>query len=103
MIIIDGAAMLDGAFLLFCGAVIGRVTKKKGRKDPKSPKPVCGCGHHLAFHDPETRACHGMMDGNATQFDDWDAPVAWEQIPCTCRQYSGPEAVPEFFAPEITA
>jgi hypothetical protein len=35
------------------------------------PQPVCGCSHHLSFHNPVTSAC---------AFDD-----------CRCQQYIGPE------------
>jgi hypothetical protein len=38
---------------------------------PPEPQPVCGCSHHLSFHNPATSAC---------AVDD-----------CRCQQYVGPE------------
>ena len=38
---------------------------------PPDPQPICGCSHHLSFHNPATSAC---------AVDD-----------CRCQQYVGPE------------
>ncbi|HVB46541.1 MAG TPA: hypothetical protein VNF47_28050 [Streptosporangiaceae bacterium] len=38
---------------------------------PPEPQPVCGCTHHLSFHNPKTSVC--AFDG------------------CRCQQYVGPE------------
>ena len=38
---------------------------------PPEPQPVCGCTHHLSFHNPRTGTC---------AYDD-----------CKCQQYVGPE------------
>jgi hypothetical protein len=38
---------------------------------PPDPQPICGCSHHLSFHNPTTSAC---------AVDD-----------CRCQQYIGPE------------
>jgi hypothetical protein len=40
-------------------------------RPPPDPQPVCGCSHHLSFHNPATSAC---------AVDD-----------CRCQQYIGPE------------
>jgi hypothetical protein len=40
-------------------------------RPPPEPQPVCGCTHHLSFHNPATSAC---------AVDD-----------CRCQQYIGPE------------
>ena len=45
---------------------------------PSGPQPVCGCGHHLSFHNPRTSACAA---------DD-----------CRCQQYVGPEPLGHVFA-----
>ena len=90
--------------ILVCLAVIRLVRGPRQRvlKPAKAPKPVCGCSHHLSFHDPKTRECHGLMKGAPVKFNAWSEPTAWSQVPCTCRQYSGPEPLPEYFAPELT-
>jgi hypothetical protein len=38
---------------------------------PPEPQPICGCSHHLSFHNPATSSC---------AVDD-----------CRCQQYVGPE------------
>lgn len=89
------------------GVLLGRFlpNRRKGPKPKPDPKPVCGCKHHHSYHDPQTGQCHGTMRGKAIKFNDYASrdPVAWEQVPCTCRQYSGPQPMPEFYAPELTA
>jgi hypothetical protein len=45
--------------------------KKAASLPPPDPQPVCGCTHHLSFHNPGTSAC---------AVDD-----------CRCQQYVGPE------------
>ena len=62
-------------------------------RPPPEPQPVCGCTHHLSFHNPATSAC---------AVDD-----------CRCQQYIGPEPLghivalpivdPERMAPERPA
>src|SRR5215472_12665145 len=53
-------------------------TKKKGPIAPPEPQPICGCTHHLSFHNPQTSAC------------------AFEE--CRCQQYVGPEPLGHVFA-----
>jgi hypothetical protein len=96
--------MLLGAVIFVVGALCGRFWPAR-RRTPKPvppPRPFCGCGHHHGFHDPKTGECHGLMNGNPLQYDSWDAPTAYEQIPCTCRQYSGPVPLPEYVAQELS-
>ena len=45
---------------------------------PPEPQAVCGCSHHLSFHNPRTSAC---------AVDD-----------CRCQQYVGPEPLGHVFA-----
>jgi len=95
--------LLAGGGLTALGFVLGRLPSR--RREPAQPRPVCGCGHHHGYHDPKTGQCHGLMDGKATEFSNYQSrePVAWEQVPCTCRQYSGPVPVESYFAPELTS
>lgn len=44
---------------------------KAGPPPRPEPQPVCGCTHHLSFHNPRTSSC--AVDG------------------CRCQQYIGPE------------
>jgi hypothetical protein len=45
---------------------------------PPEPQPVCGCTHHLSFHNPKTSIC---------AYDD-----------CRCQQYIGPEPLGHIIA-----
>lgn len=53
-------------------------TRSQALKPPPEPQPVCGCTHHLSFHNPRTGAC---------AVDD-----------CRCQQYVGPEPLGHVFA-----
>jgi hypothetical protein len=46
-------------------------TKSAAQRPPPDPQPICGCTHHLSFHNPSTSAC-AVED-------------------CRCQQYIGPE------------
>ncbi len=104
--------MLVGALIFALGALSGRYLPAR-RRGPKPVKPICGCGHHHGMHDPETGRCHDLVKGNAVAVRDaegdpvldWDGDVqkTYEKIQCGCRRYSGPEPLPELFAPEITS
>ena len=56
-------------------AVIGAKAELRARRAgpaaPPEPQPVCGCSHHLSFHNPHTSSC-AVED-------------------CRCQQYIGPE------------
>lgn len=96
----DIAAMLDGAGILAAGLVLGRFWPAR-RRGAKLPKPVCGCGHDLAHHEPDGSGggttCHSLMYVPTTMSCDS------HHVPCTCRQYSGPRIMdPGYVAREIT-
>jgi len=52
--------------------------KNAARQLPPEPQAVCGCTHHLSFHNPRTSAC--AVEG------------------CRCQQYIGPEPLGHVFA-----
>jgi len=89
------------------GVLLGRFlpNRRKTPKPAKPPRPMCGCGHHHSYHDPATGECHGQVRGKAIEFNDYTSrdPVAWEQVQCSCKVYSGPVPLPEYFAPEVTS
>lgn len=62
--------------------------REQRRAAALSAEPVCGCGHHHAFHDPADGICHGR-DHVQVGVDDRLQKV-YEVVACTCRQYSGP-------------
>jgi hypothetical protein len=53
-------------------------TRTQAPSAPPEPQPICGCTHHLSFHNPHTSAC------------------AVEE--CRCQQYVGPEPLGHVFA-----
>jgi len=53
-------------------------TRNQPVSGPPEPQPICGCSHHLSFHNPQTSAC---------AVDD-----------CRCQQYVGPEPLGHVFA-----
>jgi hypothetical protein len=46
-------------------------SKSAAMRPAPEPQPICGCSHHLSFHNPATSSC---------AVDD-----------CRCQQYVGPE------------
>lgn len=58
-----------------------------GRQLPAADRPVCGCGHHLSYHDPNTGQC--LHKRTFLQRHVYTAQ-------CSCQQYIGPEPVPHY-------
>lgn len=59
--------------------------------EAKAPaKPICQCGHGLAYHDRATSKCAERQDAES------------EPGSCVCRRYVGPEFLAQFLAPELT-
>ena len=58
----------------------GKLAETRGqvKSGPPEPQPICGCSHHLSFHNPHTSAC-AVED-------------------CRCQQYVGPEPLGHVFA-----
>jgi hypothetical protein len=96
--------MLEGAVIAVAAFAAGQWLPRPSRRraTPKPPKPFCGCGHHHSFHDPAAGQCHATVEV-ATHWDSYGNERKWRQDPCTCKQYSGPVPLPEFYAPEITS
>ncbi|GGK61666.1 hypothetical protein Sme01_03470 [Sphaerisporangium melleum] len=92
--------MLTGGALVAAGLVLGRLLPAR-RSTLRPPKPVCGCGHGLAFHDPASGTCHGTVQ-QESKWDYMGDPVAYKTAPCTCRQYDGPTPLPTVYAQEVT-
>lgn len=94
--------ILEGGICVLVGILLGRLWRRDSKGRGRDPQPVCGCKHHYSMHDPETGRCHGKVNGKPTTYGEWSSrPIAWEQVSCTCRRYSGPEPLPTYTAPEI--
>ncbi len=87
------------------GILLGRFlpNRRKGPKPLKPVRAVCGCSHHHGFHDPRTGECHGQVDGNPVAYYPGGSPSAWKQVQCSCKQYSGPVPMPEYYATELAS
>lgn len=86
--------LVEGALILLTGILLGRFLPGR-RKAPKLPAPVCGCGHHYSFHDPQTLACgyeSAIYLGSGKY-----GPTCI----CRCARYAGPEPLPEYVPREI--
>ena len=89
--LLEGAVIAVGAFV--AGQWLPR-PRRRGVKAPKPVQPICGCEHHHSYHDPKTGECH-----NRRSLGYWAGASHFED--CTCAQYSGPQPMPEFYAPEL--
>jgi hypothetical protein len=70
------------------------------RRRTDNPPPICGCTHHLAYHDPTTGVCtkHVSRTGAYVKAaDEW----ADEWVQCDCKQYVGPRPAMEFFTSDV--
>ena len=65
------------------------------RRRHHSPKLICGCTHHLAFHDRKTGRCNNYQPGV-------HEAKTGACIQCKCQQYTGPQPLPEYYPPELT-
>lgn len=62
----------------------------------RTPQPLCGCGHHLVFHDQETKRCQTqvVIPGR------WTGQANSTYRQCMCQGYRGPVPVDEYYAPD---
>jgi hypothetical protein len=90
--------MLTGGGLVLAGGILGRFlpARRRGPKPPNPVRPVCGCEHEKSYHDPASGKCHALMYVPGT------VSRSSHHVPCTCRQYTGPQPLPEYYAPEIS-
>jgi len=80
--------------------------RRRTAKPPTPPKPLCGCGHHLSFHEAssdEGGSCHARVKGKATRWNTYGDPKGWELVQCSCQRYTGPRMLdPGYVAREIS-
>lgn len=53
---------------------------------PHMVKPICGCGHDLAFHDQAASVCHHSES----------------EARCACQRYVGPEPLGQVYLPPLS-
>ncbi|MFE4449732.1 hypothetical protein [Streptomyces sp. NPDC056796] len=66
---------------------------ERRRRAENGPEPICGCRHHLAYHDAREGVCYAEVR---------DSDHAEERSQCSCRRYSGPEPLATLYAPELS-
>lgn len=89
------AGLITGAGMFVAGLGTGMSLGLGRLRKASEKKPVCGCKHSLAFHDPKTGECHEevLVASTGSTYSGY--------VQCNCRQYTGPEKLPDFYAPEI--
>jgi hypothetical protein len=93
--------VLEGALILAVGILIGIVVRSlpARRRGTKPVEAVCGCGHHLSYHDPKTRACgyasSPVVKSTATITEYGKA------MQCPCLAYTGPLPLHTYIPTEI--
>ena len=81
---------------VFAFAVVWRnVVLTVQLRELQSKQPVCGCKHHLSYHDKKTGQCNNYQP-------DVHVTGTGALVQCKCRQYVGPEPLVQYFSPEIT-
>ncbi len=96
LVILASGYVAGGAYDRFKKARIER--RQEQERALSGPEPVCGCRHHLAYHDTRDGRCYAVVKGKRAKDADDDA-VAPRQ--CSCRQYAGPEPLVTLYAPEL--
>lgn len=90
--------LILGALILVIGVIIGRFAAPRRLMAPRlppPPKPICGCGHHLSYHDRKTGQCNNYQPGVENM-------KTKALVQCKCRQYSGPLPLEQLVPTEIS-
>lgn len=62
--------------------------RERRREKLNNDKPICGCTHHHAYHDPRTGVCKGTVRRSKGTDNNFNRIYTYHD--CTCQQYSGP-------------
>jgi hypothetical protein len=94
MVILAGGYVAGGAYDRLKDAAKER--RKAKAQALIGPEPVCGCGHHLAYHDARDALCYASVVTAEGGTDD-------SVRQCPCRRYAGPEPLATLYSPELTS
>ncbi|MFE9796752.1 hypothetical protein ACFYRL_34045 [Streptomyces goshikiensis] len=94
LVILASGYVAGGPYDRFKKAVTERRNAKA--RALSGPEPLCGCGHHLAYHDARDALCYASVPAV-------DAGADEAARRCPCRRYSGPEPLATLYAPELAA
>ncbi len=106
---VDPVTLVVGAAIGLAGVFVGRMLPRRETDRRRSlpeqhpppqsrtPQPVCGCGHHLVFHDQQNKLCQAqvIIPGR------WTGQHAGTYAQCKCQGYRGPVPVDEYYAPDL--
>ncbi|WP_282693315.1 hypothetical protein [Streptomyces sp. CC208A] len=95
LVILASGYVAGGAYDRFKKA--RRERRQAQEKALSGPEPVCGCRHHLAYHDTRDGRCYAAVKDKRAKGDG----EAVEPRQCPCRQYAGPEPLATLYAPEL--
>lgn len=106
--------MLVGAAIFGGGQAVGFLLGRRRRRpaiEAAPVQPVCGCTHEWAYHDGQAGKCHGTVKVTVKEGEPildkgrryivGHSGAVYEWHECPCRRYSGPEPLPQFYAPEL--
>lgn len=101
----DPLSLLLGGAIAVVGVAVGRMMRPRSRHEARpelaaprpQPQPICGCGHHLVFHDNKTKICQAqvVIPGR------WTGQYGGTYRKCMCQGYRGPTPVDEYYAPDL--
>lgn len=84
-----------------------QVKEEAKRRALEGPEPVCGCGHHHAYHDPTEGPCQQLVktavEWGRDFYDEKEVVTRWESRTCPCVRYSGPEPMTQMYLPQIAS
>ncbi|MDX2708349.1 hypothetical protein PV350_36690 [Streptomyces sp. PA03-6a] len=101
LVILAGGYVTGGAYDRLRKAATER--RKARQQELNGPQPVCGCGHHLAYHDAREGLCYASVPAPSGRKDEAGDKDEAEDRRCPCRRYAGPEPLATLYAPEIAA
>jgi hypothetical protein len=96
---VEPVSLVVGAALLVAGFLGGRLSRRRPAGPPPPTTPLCGCGHTLSQHDPESNTCYAELRRETYDKRGRFSGHTW--VPCTCRRYIGPRPIDEVFVPRL--
>ncbi|MFW5419242.1 hypothetical protein J0910_21730 [Nocardiopsis sp. CNT-189] len=109
----DPVTLVVGGAIALGGVLIGRMLPRRERRQPQqpqapqvtappagaNPQPICGCGHHIVFHDQRSKLCQAQVVIPGRWTGQGSADGVYRQ--CKCQGYRGPIPLDEYYAPDL--
>jgi hypothetical protein len=87
MMLPDLSEAIASMLLVSSGMLTGFLLGLKRKRLPKLQKrqePICGCTHHISFHDGD--GCHGTRE-IAIAWNAYGEERQWKEGSCGCRKF----------------